>query len=98
MTRVEGEMRAAEAVARKALEELKGAAGPAAGPQVAAAMAALDSFVARNSEIVALSRRNSNVRSLALSLGRKRAATAQCEDQLKALEQALAEHEFSATR
>ena len=98
MTRVEREMRAAEAVARKALEELKGAAGPVAGPHVAAAMAALDNFIARNTEILALSRRNSNVRSLALSLGRKRAATAQCEDQLGALEQALAEHEFSATR
>jgi len=98
MTRIESDMRAADAVARKALEELKGGAGTPAGPQLGAAAAALDSFIARNQEIVVLSRRNSNVRSLALSLGRKRTITAQCEDQLRALEQALAEHAFNATR
>ena len=98
MTRLEGEMRASEAVARKSLEELREATGPAASPHLAAATAALDGFVARNREIVALSRRNSNVRSLALSLGRKRTITAQCEDQLRALDQALGEHRFNATR
>jgi hypothetical protein len=98
MTRIEGEMQASAKVARKALEELKAATGPVAAPQLAAAAAALDGLLARNREIIDLSRRNSNVRSLALSLGRKRAVTAQCEDQLGALELALAEHEFSATR
>ena len=98
MTRLEGEMHASEAVARKSLEELRTASSPAAGSHLEAATAALDGFVARNREIVALSRRNSNVRSLALSLGRKRTVTAQCEDQLRALEQALAAHAFTATR
>jgi hypothetical protein len=98
MTRLEGEMRASEAIARKSLEELRTATGPAAGPHLAAATAALDGFVARNLEIVTLSRRNSNVRSLALSLGRKRTVTAQCEDHLRALDQALGEHRFNATR
>ena len=98
MTRLEGQMRAAEGVARKTLEELKAVTGPAATPHLAMAAAALEGFIARNREIVALSRRNSNVRSLALSLGRKRTVTAQCEDQLQALEQALAEHSFNATR
>lgn len=98
MTRLEGEMRAFEAAARKSLEELKAATGPAAGPHLAAATAALDGFIARNREIVGLSRRNSNVRSLALSLGRKRTVAAQCEDQLRALDQALEEHRFNATR
>ena len=54
--------------------------------------------MAINDEIVTLSRRNSNVRSLALSLGRKRMVTAECEDDLRALEEALAKHEFTATR
>jgi hypothetical protein len=54
--------------------------------------------MAVNDEIVTLSRRNSNVRSLALSLGRKRMVTAESEDDLRALEEALAKHEFSATR
>lgn len=98
MTRIEGEMRTVEAVARKSLEELRTVIGQAAGSHLAAATAALDGFVARNREIVALSRRNSNLRSLALSLGRKRTVTARCEDRLRALEQALAEHRFDATR
>ena len=36
--------------------------------------------------------------SLALSLGRKRAVTAECEDQLTSLSEALAKHESRATR
>jgi hypothetical protein len=98
MTRIEGEMRTSEALARKSLEELRTVIGPAAGSHLAAATAALDGFIFRNREIVALSRRNSNVRSLALSLGRKRTVTAGCEDRLQALEQAVAEHSFNATR
>jgi hypothetical protein len=98
MTRMEGQMTASAAVARKALEELKTTLTPGAVPQLTAAAAALDRFMTVNAEIITLSRRNSNVRSLAMSLGRKRIVTAECEDQLQALEQALAKHEFTATR
>jgi hypothetical protein len=49
-------------------------------------------------EIIALSRRNSDVRSLALSPCRKRVVTAECEAQLHGLDEALARHAFSATR
>ena len=70
----------------------------AAAPLLTAAVAALDRFIAVNAEIVTLSRRNSSVRSLGLSLGRKRVLTAQCEDQLKALQAALEKHTLSATR
>jgi hypothetical protein len=88
MTRIEDRMKELLRTARAALDELN-------APEAAAA---LDRFVAINDQIVALSRRNSNVRSLALSLGRKRMVTAECEDDLRALEQAVAKHEFSATR
>ena len=98
MTRMEEHMAAAAAAARNALKELQSALPPDAGSQVAAANNALDRFLAINAEIVSLSRRNSNVRSLALSFGRKRVVAAECADQLRALEQALAKHEFSATR
>jgi hypothetical protein len=54
--------------------------------------------VTTNSEIVSLSRRNSNVRSLALSMGKKRTVTAQCDESLQALYDGLAAHHFSATR
>jgi hypothetical protein len=49
-------------------------------------------------EIVDLSRRNSSVRALALSLGRRRVLSADAEAQLDALGKGLAQHEFTATR
>jgi hypothetical protein len=98
MDEIEKRMAAAEASARRVLEQLKTTVPEAARPQIAAATAALDRFESINGEIVTLSRRNSNVRSLALSLGRKRAVTAECEDQLRALEEAIASHKFTATR
>jgi hypothetical protein len=88
MTRIESRMKELARTARAAIDEL----------EAPAATAALDRFMGINDEIVALSRRNSNVRSLALSLGRKRMVTAECEDDLRALEDALAKHEYTATR
>jgi len=98
MSQMEAEMAASHAAARKALDTLKGLLPPIAGPQLAAATDALDRFKAINAELVTLSRRNSNARSLALSLGRKRTVTAECDDTLHALEDALAKHDFTATR
>jgi hypothetical protein len=51
-----------------------------------------------NAQIVALSRRNTNVRSLALALGQKRTLTASCQQDLQALQDALAQRDFKATR
>jgi hypothetical protein len=71
---------------------------PAARSDLTAADLALDQLMTLNQELVALSRRNTNVRSLALSLGRKRLVIAACEDQLAALNEALAKHDVPATR
>lgn len=98
MSRMEAEMAAAESAARKSVDSMKALLPPAAAPELAAATAALDKFIAVNAEIASLSRRNSNVRSLALSLGRKRTVTAEADDTLRALEDALATHDFKATR
>ena len=51
-----------------------------------------------NQQVVQLSRRNTNVRSLALTLGRKRVVAAEAEDQLRSLGEALAAHTFQGTR
>ena len=98
MTSMEQQMSASASIARKALEDLRTALPPDATPHLGAAAAALDRFMSIHKEIIGLSRRNSDVRSLALSLGRKRIVTAECEAQLQALEEALARHEFTATR
>jgi hypothetical protein len=98
MTRMEQRMTALEVTAQKALDELKGQLGASGGPQLAAASAALEHFKGSHREIITLSRRNSDVRSLALSLGRKRMVAAVADDQLRALEDALGKHAFTATR
>ena len=96
MSRMETQMAAAETAARRALDSLKGLMRPSL--DLAAAAAALDRFKAINTELVTLSRRNSDVRSLALSLGHKRTLTAACDDSLRALQASVQKHEFTATR
>jgi hypothetical protein len=98
MTRIEKRMAAAEGAARSALQMLPPLIAAESRTQLTAASTALDQFMARNAEIVALSRRNTNVRSLALSLGQKRMLTAMCEDGLRALQDALSKRGFPATR
>ena len=98
MTRIEGRMTAAAGVARDQLTMLAGPTAASSRTQLAAASAALDRFLDLNAQLIALSRRNTNVRSLALSLGQKRARTAACEDSLRALQDALSKRGFSATR
>jgi hypothetical protein len=98
MTRIETRMTAAEGVARNELKTLSGLVGPGSRAQLTAASSALDRFVGVNAQLIALSRRNTNVRSLALSLGQKRMLTATCEDSLRALQDALGKRGFSATR
>ena len=58
----------------------------------------LDRFAELQRQIVALSRRNTNVRSLAVTLGRKRRLTAACDETLAALQESLAKHAWRATR
>jgi len=98
MTRMEKQMASSETSARDALQSLASLTPPGLRSQLAAATAALDRFIGLNAEIVRLSRRNSGVRSLALSLGRKRMLTAQCEETLRALQAALDKRSFSGTR
>jgi len=97
MTRMEESMNTSAASAKATLDRLK-AMLPRTATPLADADAALARFLNVNADIIALSRKNTNVRSLALSLGRKRVVTAECEDQLRALGEALAKHESTATR
>jgi hypothetical protein len=98
MTQMETQMTASAARAQKALVELRGMLPSTSRAQLDMGAAALDRFLSIHKEIISLSRRNSDVRSLALSLGEKRKVTAECEAHLRALEEALAQHEFTATR
>jgi hypothetical protein len=96
MTRMETVMSAAATRARSVLEQLARQL-PEAG-RLTGARSALDRFMAVHAEILDLSRRNSNVRALALALGRKRTVAADAEAQIISVEEALKTHDFTATR
>jgi hypothetical protein len=98
MTGLEKRMASSEKAARSALQTLAGLIQPASRPKLAAATAALDRLMQINTQIISLSRRNSNVRSLALSLNQKRTVTASCEESLRALRDALAKRGFTGIR
>ena len=98
MAQMEKEMTQDAAVARQVLGELRTILPTTAEPSLVEATTALDRFDAIHRELLAYSRRNSDVNSLALSLGEKRTVAAQCEERLRALDDALARHRFTATR
>jgi len=98
MTRLEKRMGAAEGTARSALEALAGLVPSDSRSHLDTATDGFNRFMRLNTEIVELSRRNTNVRSLALSLGQKRMLTAACEESLQQLQEALARRGFGGTR
>lgn len=98
MTRMESEMARRETLARTALHDLEPLVDPASRPQLARAVEALDRFMSLHAQLIAFSRRNTNVRSLALSLGQMRTLTAACQVSLDALAAALASEGSRATR
>ena len=98
MTRMEKSMATSEAAARNALKTLSSLVAPRFQARIVAATATLDRFMAVNQQIISLSRRNTNVRSLALSLNQKRKVIPECENVLHALRDALWKRGFTGTR
>jgi hypothetical protein len=98
MTRMEAQMSALEVAAGDAVKEISGLVEPGSQAKITEATASLGRFKGLSDQIVKLSRRNSNVRSLALSLREKPVLTAACEDSLRSLADALAKEGFTATR
>jgi hypothetical protein len=96
MAKIETRMASAETAARRELEML--ARHASGGSRVAEATKALDRLMEVNRQIIHLSRRNSNVRSVALSLNQKQSIVASCETDLQALQSALSKRGFVGTR
>lgn len=88
MDRIEARMQAAQTRAREALTGLRGLAS-ASRAGLDDAEDRLAAFLAVHAQILELSRRNTNVRSLALVLNDKGKAFASCERSLQALDAAL---------
>jgi hypothetical protein len=98
MTRMEQKMSTSERAARTALDSLRPMTSASSRPKLDEAAAALKRFLELNTQIIALSRRNTNVRSLMLSLDEKRKVTVACADTLRALQSALAKRGYSGIR
>lgn len=98
MSRLEKQMTELEASARRALATLTGIVGGGGQLEMTQARGALDNFSAMSRQLVALSRRNTNVRSLEMSLHQKPALAAACDASLSSLTDALAKEGSSATK
>jgi hypothetical protein len=98
MSEAEARMQKAESTARSALRSLDALVDRSSRQRLADAGATLDRFVATTQQITGLSRRNTNVRSLTLSLNEKGKVTATCEADLRHLQDALAKRGFAGTR
>lgn len=98
MTRMEKEMADLDATARDALKALGESPPPEARSALSEALTALDRFKTASAQIVALSRRNSNVVSLELVLSKRPPLAVACDDRLHALRDALAKERSGPTR
>lgn len=98
MTALDARMATSERAARAALDALTPLVQSSSRARLTTAATALDQFMAAHAQIVVLSRHNTNVRSLALSLDQKRKLVAPCEESLHALRDALAKRGYPAGR
>jgi hypothetical protein len=99
MEEMEAVMKSLDAQVTNALQSLHALVDEPGKSFLNAAWASYKDFQTINAEILDLSRRNSNIRSFALSLGQKRKMTAQCQDGLAALQETVRESmSYKATR
>lgn len=91
MERIETSMKQYDGQVRDALNGLEALLGDSDNPLLGEARKSYQDFQTTNAQIIDLSRQNSNVRSLTVSLGQKRNIMAQCLDRLDALHDAVRE-------
>jgi hypothetical protein len=83
---------------RKAMTLLATNPAPEARPLIDPANTALEHFLELHAQLLELSRRNSDMRALALSLEQKRSVQVHCQDALAELSEALSQRAHPATR
>lgn len=98
MDQIETLMKAEEAKTRQSLDELTGMAGEKNRESLAQAKVAFFDLMELTSRVIKLSRQNSNLKSLELSLGRKRTIAAQCDEILATLQETVRGRTVKATR
>jgi len=98
MDQLEARMKAEETVVMQSLSGLEEIFGNDPPETIIQAKTAFVEFLAVTSQVVQLSRLNSNIKSLELSMGRKRTVAAQCDDALAALQESVQQKTFKATK
>lgn len=98
MNEIEGEVARYNNTVNDALLKLNTLVGDDGKQFINEATYAYSEFIKINTEIVNLSRQNTNIRSFELSLGRKRKITAECDEILRSLQNAVRSRTFDATR
>jgi hypothetical protein len=98
MDGIEKVIRENDAVVKKSLSEIRPLLPPDKKVILQQAAAEYEAFMEITARVIELSRQNTNVKSFELSLNRKRKITAQCDDILKSLQDAVQSRVFKATR
>lgn len=95
---IESLIRQNDTAVRKSLSDVRLMIPPAKKAVFQQAEAAYDAFMDFTDRILEWSRQNTNIKSFELSLNRKRKITAQCEEILTKLQDAIQSRAFKATR
>lgn len=98
MTQFEAEMKSEENEVLQSFDALGEIIGEKRQDAVFQAKTAFTEFLEVTAEVIKFSRINSNIKSLELSLGRKRKIAAQCDDILAAFQETVQNKTFKATR
>lgn len=98
MDKIESEIKANEKILKNALDRLAKNVIGREKDSLRNPQALYVELAQVTDEIIALSRKNTNIKSLELSLGKKRLITAQCDEVLKSLQEAAQRKEVKATR
>ena len=98
MDQIEMQMKAEENEASKSLDELTGIVGEKSRQALLQAKTGFTEFMEVTAKVIKLSRQNSNVKSLELSLGRKRKVAAQCDEILVTFQETVQSRTLKATK
>jgi hypothetical protein len=98
MDEIEADMRRAAEQVNGSLGALDDLVNEKSKAPLAEAEKAFREFEEVNAEVIELSRQNTNIKSIELSVGKKRMATAQCEQILGALQETVRSRTFKATK
>jgi len=98
MDKIEADIKQENDVIKSSLSKLEHLLPKEKQASLREAEAAYDELARVTAEVVNLSRQNTNIKSFELSLGRKRKVTAQCDEILNKLEEAVRSKAFTGTR